>query len=159
MARQPYPLEALRKLRDERAEELAQRLAEQVARSQAAEVTLRERGRVRRDHAERTADTVRSERARLAAGGVSGAELLRCVEFEAAAASQAAFLLRAEAEAQRALSVERAREQELRAEQARREAEAELVRHHEASFRQRQAELVEKAEEEVALEQWNARRH
>lgn len=159
MARHTYPLETLRKLRDERAEALVQALAEQVARSQRAEATLREREGARREHAARTAEAVRLEQRRLAEGGVSGVDLLRVAEFEVAMRAQADLLQRAETEARRALTEERAAEQTLREQQAAREAEAKLVRNHEASFHERQAELVQKAEEEAALEQWNARRH
>lgn len=159
MARQPYPLETLRKLRDERAEALVEALAVQVARSQRAEATLCERENARREHGARTAETVRFEQRRLAEGGVSGGELRRVAEFEVAAHAQAELLQKAEAEARRILAEERAAEQKLREEQAAREAEAKLVRNHEASFHERQAELAHKAEEEAALEQWNARRH
>ena len=158
MARQQYPLEALRKLRDERAEELAQRLAEQIARSRRAETKLAERERVRREHAERAAEAVRDEQARLAAEGVSGADLLRVADFEQATRAQSELLQRAEAEARQELAQERSAEHKLRQEQAEREAEAKLVRNHEAGFHERQAELVLKAEEEAALEQWNGRR-
>ena len=158
MARLQYPLEALRRVRDERADALARELAGQVARSHEAETKLRQREAARRDHAERAAEAVRCEQQRLAAGGVSGADLLRVAEFEVAVRAQAALLERAEAEARQALARERALEQKLRAQQARREAEAKLVRNHEANFRDQQAQLAQKAEEEAALEQWNARR-
>ena len=157
MARSQYPLEALRKLRDERAEAQAHELAQQVARSASAEATLRARELARREHAERTADSLRVERQRLAAGGVSGADLLRVADFEVAARVQAELLERAEAEARQALANERAVEQKLRAQQATREAEAKLVRNHEANFHEHEAQLAQKAEEEAALEQWNAR--
>ncbi len=159
MARQQYPLEALRKLRDEKAEALLQALAEQVARTQSAEATCAERERVRREHAARAAEVVQTEQQRLAAGGVSGVDLLRVAEFEVAARAQAQLLERAEAEARQVLAKERAAEQKLREEQTAREAEAKLVRNHEASFHERQAVLAQKTEEEAALEQWNARRH
>jgi fused signal recognition particle receptor len=158
MARQQYPLEALRKLRDERAEAQARRLAEQVARSQCAEAKLRERERVRREQEARTAETVGIERQRLVEGAVSGADLQRVADFEVAARAQAELLRRAENEARQALAGERAEEQKLRQQQVEREAEAKLVRNHEAGFHERQVELVQKAEEEAALEQWNARR-
>ncbi len=157
MARQQYPLEALRKLRDERAEAQAQELAQQIARAESAERKLRERERVRREHAEHTAESVRTEQRRLAAGGASGAELLRVAEFVAAARVQAELLERAEAEARQTLAQERALEQKLREQQATREAEAKLVRNHEANFHERQADQAQKSEEEAALEQWNAR--
>jgi hypothetical protein len=158
MTRQQYPLEALRKLRDERAEAQAQSLAEQLARSQAAEAKLRGREQARREHAARTAESVGLERRRLAEGGASGVDLLRVADFEAAARVQAALLERAEAEARQALDQERAAEQKLRQELSAREAEAKLVRNHEHSFHERQADLAQKAEEEAALEQWSARR-
>ena len=158
MAPPQYPLEALRKLRDERAEALVQELATQIARSQRAEAKLAERERARREHSERANEAVRAEQARLATEGVSGAELLRVADFEVATKAQAELLLRAEAEARQELAQERAQEQKLRQEQAQREAEAKLVRNHEASFHERQAEAVQKAEEEAALEQWNGRR-
>ena len=158
MARPSYPLEALRKLRDERAEALAQELAGQVARLQVAESKLRQREAARREHAERAAEAVRSEQQRLAAGGVSGADLLRVADFEVAVRAQAGLLERAEAEARQALAQERAQEQKLRDQQTLREAEAKLVRNHQAGFHEHQAELAQKAEEEAALEQWNARR-
>lgn len=158
MARQQYPLEALRKLRDERAEAQARRLAEQVARSRSAEAKLHEHERVRREHEARTAETVDAERRRLVDGGVSGVDLLRVADFEVASRAQAELLRRAEAEARQALASERAEEQKLREQQAEREAEAKLVRNHEAGFHERQAQVAQKAEEEAALEQWNARR-
>jgi hypothetical protein len=158
MARPSYPLEALRKVRDERADALAQELAAQVARSQAAEGKLRQREAARREHAERAKSELQREQQRLAAGGMSGAELLRVAEFEIAVRAQAALLERAEAEARQDLAQERAAEQKLRAEQAEREAEAKLVRNHEAGFHEHQVNLAQKAEEEAALEQWNARR-
>lgn len=157
MARQPYPLEALRKLRDERAEAELEALARQVARSVSAEAKLHERERARREHAARTAENVSAEQRRLAAGGVSGAELQRVADFAAATRVQAALLERAENEARQALANERALERKLREEQAQREAEAKLVRNHEVHFHEHAAELVEKADEEAALEQWNAR--
>jgi colicin import membrane protein len=158
MARPQYPLEALRKLRDERAEAQALGLAQQIARSQRAEAKLVERERARREHAERAIEAVRAEQARLATQGVSGAELLRVADFEVATKAQAELLRRAEAEARQELAQERAEEQKLRQEQILREAEAKLVRNHEVSFHERQAEAVQKAEEEAALEQWNGRR-
>jgi len=156
MAR-PYPLETLRKLRDERAEAHAQGLAAQIARSQAALAKLGERERARRLHAERIAEQLRAERARLTDGGASGADLLRLAEFAKAARAQAELLERAEAEARQALATERADEEKLRQQLAEREAEARLVRNHEAGFREHQADLAQKADEEAALEQWNAR--
>ena len=158
MTRQQYPLEALRKLRDERAEAQAQSLAEQLARSQTAEAKLRAREQARREHAARTAESVDLERQRLAEGGASGVDLLRVADFEAAARVQGALLERAEAEARQALDQERAAEQKLRQELSAREAEAKLVRNHETSFHEHQADLAQKAEEEAALEQWSARR-
>ena len=158
MARPSYPLEALRKLRDERADALAQELAAQVARSQAAEGKLRQREAARREHAERAAEAMRSERERLATGGVSGADLRRIADFEVATKAQAGLLERAEAEARQILAQERAAEQKLRDEQSQREAEAKLVRNHEAGFHEHQVNLAQKADEEAALEQWNARR-
>jgi len=158
MSRQQYPLEALRKLRDERAEAQAQALAQQVARSSAAQAVLDERERVRREHARVTAETLRAERERLAQGGASGADLLRVSEFETAARTQAAGLEHAESEARRLLAQQRVEEQKLREELGRREAEAKLARNHEANFHARNASAALHAEEEAALEQWNARR-
>jgi hypothetical protein len=159
MARPEYPLEALRKLRDERVEAQVQGLAAQLARRQAAELRLLECERVRRAHAERTAEALGAERARLEAGLARGADLLRIPEFERAARAQAGLLERAEAEARQALAQECAEEEKLRQKLAELEAEAKLVRNHEAGFLQRQADTAQKAEEEAALEQWNARRH
>lgn len=158
MARQQYPLEALRKLRDERAEAQAQALAQQVARSSAAQAVLVERERARREHARVTAETLSTERERLARGGVSGADLLRASEFETAARAQAAGLERAESEARQLLAQQRAEEQKLREELGQREAEAKLARNHEANFHEQNASVALQAEEEAALEQWNARR-
>jgi hypothetical protein len=158
MARQTYPLEALRKLRDERAEAQAQGLAVQIARSQAAEAKLRERERARREHAQRTAENVRVERQRLVDGGASGADLLRVSEFDKAARAQAELLERAEAEARQALARETVEEEKLRQQLSEREAEAKLVRNHEAGFHEHHADLAQKSDEEAALEQWNARR-
>lgn len=156
---QRYPLEALRQLRDERAEAQTQQLAAQVARSHAAESKLREREAAKRAHAERTAETRNIERRRLAAGEANGFDLLRVADFETAARAQAAVLERGVTEAREALATERAEEQRLRAELATCEAEAELVHNHEERFHEQHAELREKADEEVALEQWSARRH
>src|SRR6185369_7875052 len=152
MSRPPYPLEALRKLRDERAEAQALSLAAQIARSNEAEAKLRERERARKEHDTRSGETLRAERERLAEGGAKGADLLRLTEFEAAARAQAAVLEQSEAGARQRLGEERAQEQKLRENLARLEAEAKLVRHHEASFHERHAELQQKAEEEAALE-------
>jgi hypothetical protein len=159
MSRQLYPLEALRKLRDERAEGQALSLAAQIARSNEAEAKLRARERARRDHETRSIETLRAERQRLAEGGSRGADLLRLAEFETAARAQAAVLEQTEESARQRLDEERTQEQNLREMLARLEAEAKLVRHHEASFHERHAERQEKAEEEAALEQWSARRH
>jgi hypothetical protein len=157
MARQQYPLEALRKLRDERAEAQAQTLAKQIARSGAAQAALNERERQRREHARRTLEALRAERERLAAGAVSGADLLRSADFEAGARAQAQLLERAETEARETLAKERAEEQRLRDELSRREAEAKLTRNHQATFHQQHEDAALRAEEEAALEQWNAR--
>jgi hypothetical protein len=154
-----YPLETLRKLRDERADAQARALAAQIARSEAAEAALHERQAARREHAERTAAALRSEQERWAAGSISGAEVRRLADFTDAAGLHGKALERAEADARATLNQERAREQQLREELAAREAEAELVRRHEAGFYQQHAERREKAEEEAAQEQWGARRH
>jgi hypothetical protein len=158
MARPEYPLEALRKLRDERASAQAHDLAAQITRSQAAEAKLRERERARREHTERTKESVRLEQERLSAGAARGADLLRVADFEAAAQVQAKLLERAESDARAELAKERAEEQKLREQLSQREAEAKLVRNHEAGFHERHQDLAQKAEEEAALEQWNARR-
>jgi hypothetical protein len=157
MAGPRYPLETLRKLRDDRAEAQTHALAAQIARSQAAAAQLRSREAARREHVERLTETRRAEQTRLAAG-VSGAELLRLADFEVAARVRGEALAQAELEAQKVLEAERAKERNLRQELASREAEAELVRRHEAGFHGHHAELREKAEEEAALEQWSAKR-
>ena len=159
MAGQRYPLEVLRQLRDDRAEEHARDLAQQISRSGAAEARLRDRESARRQHAERTAEAMRLEREQLARGGASGHDLQRLVDFELAARAQAALLESAEGEARAVLSRERAEEQKRREQLAAREAEAKLVRNHEFSFHEQQLDLQQKAEEEAALEQWSARRH
>jgi hypothetical protein len=157
MARQQYPLEVLRRLRDERAEAQAHSLAEQVARCSLARAAVDERQRVRREQAQRTRETLQAERERLAAGKLCGADLLRSAEFEAAAAVQAELLERAEADARLQLAQEQAEERKLRDELSRREAEAELTRNHAANFHEQNESAALRAEEEAALEQWNAR--
>ena len=157
MARAPYPLEALRKLRDDQTEAQAQALADQVARSAGAARALEQRAAARRAHAQQTRESLDQERARLLGGRVSGAELARASEFETAARAEQELLERAEAEARQALLEARAAEQQLREELARREADAKLVRNHETNFHEHRAEQAERAEEEAALEQWNAR--
>jgi hypothetical protein len=67
-------------------------------------------------------------------------------------------LARAEGEAAESLARERAEEQRLRQELAKAEAEAQLLRNHEASFHEQAAQAQQRSEEEAALEQWNARR-
>ncbi len=145
-------------MREDQAEAQTHALAAQVACSQAAEAKVRQREAARREHAERTATTLRVERARLATG-VCGFDLLRVADFEQGARAQAAVLERAEGEARRALAEERAKEQQLRQELAAREADAELVRRHETSFHEHHEDLRQKAEEEAAQEQWSAKRH
>jgi hypothetical protein len=159
MARQPYPLEALRKLRDERAEALARKLAAQVARCDSARATLAERERARREQEERTRAALVTERERLELLGVSGADLLRLSEFERGAHAQAAALHDSAGRARQDLDQELAEELKLRDQLTKLEAEAKLVRKHEASFHERHAEREEQAEEAAALEQWSARRH
>jgi hypothetical protein len=158
MTRPQYPLEALRKLRDDQADAQARALADQVARSTSAERLVEQRVAARRDHAQQTRASLAEERTRLLAGGASGAELLRAAEFETARRAQAELLERAEAEARQVLLRERVKERELREALARREADAQLVRNHESSFHERAVERAARAEEETALEQWNARR-
>jgi hypothetical protein len=157
MARREYPLEALRKLRDERAEAQAQALAKQLTRVAASETVLRDRERLRREQEAETAETLSAERARLASGAASGADLGRVAEFEKGARARIAVLAQGEAEAREQLAKERAAEHELRAELSRLEAEAKLTRNHEAEFHQRHENAALHAEEEAALEQWNAR--
>jgi hypothetical protein len=158
MAGPRYPLEALRKLRDERTDAQVQAVAGQVARCRAAELTLEAALAARRAHGEETGQSLEQERQRLLTGRLSGAELARAAEFEAAARAQAELLERAEARAGQVLLEARAEEHRLREELSRREADAKLVRNHENSFRERLADQVERAEEEATLEQWNARR-
>ncbi|HKY36065.1 MAG TPA: hypothetical protein VJN18_09010 [Polyangiaceae bacterium] len=158
MARPPYPLEALRKLRDDQADAQTRALAEQVARSADAERLLHERAAARRAQAQETRDSLARVQARLLTSGASAAELRRVAEFETAMRAQAALLERAENEARKALGAARAAEEQLRQELARREADAQLVRNHETSFLERAAEQAARTEEEAALEQWNARR-
>jgi hypothetical protein len=157
MARQQYPLEALRKVRDERAEAQARTLARQMARTSAAQAAVSERERQRREHARRTLETLETERARLAAGSASGADLSRVADFEAGARAQAGLLERCEAEARELLAKERGEEEKLREELSRREAEAKLTRNHEATFHEHNENAALRSEEEAALEQWNAR--
>src|SRR5690242_14079543 len=115
MAGPRYPLETLRKLRDERAEAQTHALAAQIARSQAAEAKLREREAARREHSARVAETQRAEQERLLSG-VSGADLQRLVDFSTATRLQSQALERGEAEARAHLNEERAKEQQLREE-------------------------------------------
>lgn len=159
MPRQPYPLEALRRLRDERAEATTLSLATRVARSEAAQARVQERERTRREHEARTAEALTAERERLTLAGATGAELARLAEFERATRAQTRELLESEASARQALAEERAKEQQVREELGKLEAEAQLVRNHEARFHEHHAELQAKADEEAALEQWSARRH
>jgi len=159
MPRQPYPLEALRKLRDERAETVTRSLAAQIARCETARVRLLERERARREHEARAMAATRAERERLEAMGASGADLRRLDDFERGARVQATVLLENESSARRELAQERAEEQKLREQLAQLEAEAKLVRKHEAGFHEHHAKLEEKADEEAALEQWSARKH
>jgi hypothetical protein len=158
MVRPPYPLEALRKLRDDQADAQARALAEQVARSADAERLLQQRTAARRAHAEQTRQSLAQEQARLLAAGATGADLGRTAEFETAMRAQAQLLERAENEASKLLGEARAAEEQLRGELARREADAKLVRNHETSFLERAAGQAAQSEEEAALEQWNARR-
>ena len=159
MARPHYPLEALRKLRSERAEAQALRLAQQIGRAEAAQTRLHEAERARREHEARTRSTLESERQRVLGSGASGADLLRIAEFETASRTQAQLLGRAEQALREQLQAEREAERRERAELSRLEAEAKLVHSHATQFHEHQAELTLKAEEETALEQWNARRH
>jgi len=159
MTRQPYPLESLLKLRDDRVQAHAQSLATQLARGQAAETTLRGREQARREHARAVAEIVALERERLARGELSGADLLRSAEFQRGARVQAEILQRTEQEARAALASEREKERLLREQLARSEADAKLVKNHAGDFREKQADQALRSEEEAALEQWNARRH
>jgi len=158
MAGPRYPLEALRKLRDERADAQVHAVAGQIVRCRAVERALAEATAARRAHAEQTRRSLELEQERLLADRSSGADLARAAEFEAAARAQAELLERAEARAAQALLEARAEEHRLREELTRREADAQLVRNHETSFHGRAADQLERAEEEAALEQWNGRR-
>lgn len=157
MARPEYPLQALRELRAERVEAQLRGLAEQVARTARAEAQLLQRELSRRNHAEQTAAALRAERERLTASPVAAAELGRVSEFEAVARAQAALLERAEQEARLALATQREQERLARSELARLEADAELLKRHELGFHERARDVALRAEEEAALEQWNAR--
>lgn len=158
MARPVYPLQALRGLRDERVQAQQSQLADHVTRTQQALAALARREQVRCEHAARTARELEAERQRLLRTPSSGADLARLAEFDAAARAQTARLERAEAEAREALARARDEEQAARDALSQREAEAKLVREHEAGFHARAEEAASRAEEEAALEQWNARR-
>jgi hypothetical protein len=157
MPRRPYPLDALRRLRDQRTEEQALSLAQQLARSRSAEQVARERSAACRSHAAGVDACHEHERTELERGLLSGADLLRNVEFSVAAAAQAAQLRAAEAKAHSALEDERKRQAQAQRELARREADAKLVHQHARAFATAEAETAERADEEAALEQWNAR--
>lgn len=158
MARPQYPLQALRQLRDERADAQAARLARQIARAEAAQAKVAEAERARREHDLRARATLAAERQRLASGRAAGADWLRLTEFEVALRAQAALFERAELALRETLQMERDAERRERAELSRLAAEATLVQAHEAEFHEQHAALTLKAEEEAALEQWNARR-
>lgn len=157
MARPEYPLQALRELRAERVQAQLRRLAEQVASTAQAEAKLLQRERSRRNHAEQTATSLRAERERLAASHMAAAELARAAEFEAGARAQATLLERAEQEARTELATQREQERLARSELSRLEADAELLKKHELGFHERARDVALRAEEEAALEQWNAR--
>lgn len=157
MARQAYPLEALRKLRDERARAATEQLARQVARSAAAAAAYRERVRLGREHAERTAEALSQEQRRLAQAPLEGADWQRAAEFAAAERARGEALKAAAEAARAALEREQAEEERLRAELGRLEAEAKLAQNHEQSFHERGAQAALQVEEETALEQWTAR--
>ncbi len=159
MTRRQYPLESLRKLRDERAQALTRDLASQMGRCQAGEANLRLCERACRAHASALVEAEALERGRLLRGELSGADLLRSAEFAVAAGIQRRQLDLELVQARSALAHERSREAELRAQVARGEADAKLVRQHEAGFHEREAEQALRSEEEAALEQWSARRH
>jgi hypothetical protein len=154
-----YPLEALRKLRDEQAELHARNLAVQVARCQAAEAVLRAREQACSEHARCLHCAKLEERERLTRGELTGNDLLRATEFELGSQAQAEQLELAASQARAALAAERDRERELREVLTRSDADAKLVHKHRAGFVERLVEQATRSEEEAALEQWNARRH
>src|SRR5690349_3336570 len=134
MARPQYPLETLRKLRDERADAQATRLAAQIARADAAQARLSDAERARREHEARTRAVLTTERERLGSGAASGADLQRLTEFEQAMRAQERGLEQLERELRDKLSAEREAERRERSELSRLEAEAKLVQGHEARF-------------------------
>lgn len=152
-----YSLEALKRLREQKVQEQAERVAEQVRQVAQAERAALEATGQRKQLEAQLAEGRSQEGERLARGEATAQDLALQAAWESQASKriEAARLL----ERQRAERLVAARKEEeaLRQELARCEGEAKAVERHKQSWQAEVTRAEELALEEQALEVWSAR--
>jgi hypothetical protein len=158
MPRPKYPLEALARLREQKAEDEARKLAEATRDAQAAERAREVAERRRRENEETLAQVRAAEREALARGELSAADLARAAAWASRAEGEGRFLA---SSLQGAL----AREQEARrGERAAKEqtelarANARVLAEDRARFGEGQQKQAEARDEEASFEAWRPKR-
>lgn len=155
--RRRYPFDALRGLRHERVSEQARVVAERVAESARALAREIEAEATRRSTERDILGLARSEQASLDHG------LLRSGDLAAIAAWRGGADAQLEVKAQAARRARETRSNEVLAEAAARRAlatadsEAQAIDRHQGAFRNAEAALEERADDEAAMDLWNAR--
>jgi hypothetical protein len=154
--RHRYPFEALHWLRSQRVDRQAKLLGESVQRTARARSDADRAEAVRRSTEHGIATLAAAEAARLDEGVVRAGDLAVAASWQLGAASELATKVEQERHAREARATAAAAEMEARRTLSAASNEAKMIDSHRDSFRAQRAAEQERAEEEIANEQWTA---
>ncbi|HYQ45341.1 MAG TPA: hypothetical protein VER11_25320 [Polyangiaceae bacterium] len=154
--RHRYPFETLHWLRQQRVERHSRALGESVQRAACARVAADRAEAVRRDTERQIANLADTERARLEEGLVRACDLGLVADWQKGAESELATKTEFEQRAREAQAAAAAAEATARRSLASASNEAKIIDTHRDTFRAQRAAEQDRAEEELATEQWTA---
>jgi hypothetical protein len=158
MASRKYPLEQVRKLRDDASERAAQRLSAAIQKRHRAGELVRAAEHARDDELA-AADAVRQvESTALANGELTAADVARAHAWEARIALERASADERVADAKTQAARAADAEAHARAELTVREVEANVIENHRARWDAQNARAVEALEEEASADAWRGKR-
>ena len=152
-----YPLEALRSVRKEAAEERARAVALAAKKTAEAETAAERARRIREVEQARQRDVLSNERARLERGEARAGDLAREAGWALGAERVLVERRKKETEAAEQLAEKRRDEAHAQSALVRADADARAVDQHRTWWKKQLDARVERAEEEAAAEAWTAR--
>jgi hypothetical protein len=159
VSRKTYPLETLRELRRDQADEEQRRLGERVRRTERARAAHVATQAAVRAEQERGARVLAEERSLLDCGQLCAADLALADQYRRASETRVEQLAERERRAAAGLEDALRNEADARRELARKEGAAKAMDRHREDWQDANARDRERAEEEAILDQWTLKRH